>query len=286
MALSERSWSDEERMVVLDDYLQSLEGRRKLDRAWSNEAASLLHRSNGSVNRKVANFKYVRTEVLHLPIAGLTGRALRDKELFESWHNRSSELHGLVNQIRSALGANLASPPTPSEPERKGFYDWLRTASPEDLEEEAFHRHERTHQLEKEGRTTVAAVQTRREGQSSFVEGALIGYVLCSGAGALDSCPGCGHDRTKLNGDPILEVHHVVPFSTTSAMDPRWGVPICANCHAVAHYGTLAARREMYENVLRVFPKLVYRLEELRASGLVRDSDLQELKALGLTPRD
>jgi hypothetical protein len=277
-----RDWTDAERIIILDDYLQSLSRSKTLGEEWIANTSTLLDRSRGSVNLKRGNFVYARTEVLGLPKAGMKGRALRDTELFREWHQNAGELHGVADEIRASLGTVVARAHDERRRIPDRFFEWLQHASREDLETESASRAQRTRQLESEGGTTAESSGTRREGQKEFKEAALIDFVLCAGTDLLRSCPGCGHSRTRFNGDPILDVHHVVPFARTLAMDPRWGVPLCKNCHAVAHTGSPADRRTIYANVIRVFPQLLNRLQELYDGGQLSTSHAVELREVGL----
>jgi hypothetical protein len=269
-------------MIILDDYLDSLRRGVKLGNRWTNLAAALLNRSNGSVNYKLGNFIFARTEVLGLPKAGFEGRAERDRELFEEWHGSPDELHEVATGLRSLLGQTQFQPELGTVKHPVGFFRWLRRATDEELAAGAASRGEHARQLEDEVRTTSRVTITAREGQKSFQEAVLIDFVRSGGAELLESCPGCGHSRKRLNGDPILEVHHVVPFHRTMAMDPRWGVPLCNNCHEVAETGTRPDRKSLYANVLRVFPQLADRLRELKDAGKLSVLDAEQLRADGL----
>jgi hypothetical protein len=277
-----RNWTDAERIVILDDYLRSLSRGKPLGEEWIANTSTLLDRTRGSVNLKRGNFVYARTEVLGLPKAGLSGRAARDTELFRDWYQNAGELHGVADEIRASLGDVVLRPVRARKRTPDRFFEWLKRANRQELETGSANRARRTRQLESEGGTTEDSWGTRREGQKDFKEAALIDVVLCAGPDLLLSCPGCGHRRTRFNGDPILDVHHVVPFARTFVMDPRWGVPLCKNCHAVVHTGGLEDRRAIYFNVTRVFPQLLERLRGLLDDGQLLARDVEELRAVGL----
>jgi hypothetical protein len=279
---SGRDWTDSERLVILDDYLQSLSSKRSLGASWTHHTAGFLNRTYGSVNYKLGNFIYARTEVLRLPKAGFKGRAERDKQLFEEWYRIPLQLHGYAAEVRATLGERLIEPISRLRSTRVTFYQWLKGANKEDLVGASSARHEAARRLEVEGRTSFRGGAKKREGQSEFKEGALIDFVLEVGWPGLVRCPGCGHSRTRMNGDPILEVHHLIPFSRTLAMDPRWGIPLCNNCHEVAHTGTIADQKEVMINVLRVFPNLPSRLQALRDEGKLTISQIDELRSMGV----
>jgi hypothetical protein len=277
-----RDWTDAERIVVLDDYLQSLTQHHKLGSDWTRATSGLLKRSAGSVNYKLGNFIYARTEVLGLAKAGFKGRADRDKELLEDWHKDLAGLHQVASRLRESLGSIITEEGRPTPPATGRFYDWLKGSDRRTLEQESKRRREAARRRQSEGRTISKGEVRIREGQRDFKEAALIDFALFAGIDAMLSCPGCGHSRARLNGDPILEVHHVIPFSRTLAMDPRWGVPMCCNCHEVAHTGSVADCRAIYARVTRIYPQLCGRLRELREAGELSQLQAEELTKLGL----
>src|SRR2546428_502274 len=98
-----RDWTDAERLMVLDDFLQSLGQGVKLGKSWTRSTAALLGRTEGSVNYKLGNFIFALTEVLGLPKAGFDGRADRDLELFQAWHQDPGGLNDFASGLRGAF---------------------------------------------------------------------------------------------------------------------------------------------------------------------------------------
>lgn len=277
-----RNWTDAERLIVLDDYIQSLIRGTRLGSEWTRSTSGLLGRSAGSVNYKLGNLIYARTEVLKLPKAGFEGRAERDKELFEEWHGDPEALHYHAIELRDDLFPVSTAQIHEPGPERVGLLKWLLSATRVELEARSVLLRNTAGARDREGRTVRAVWGNRREGQKEFKEGTIVDFVLAAGPDALRACPGCGHSRTKLNGDPIIEVHHLVPFSRTLEMDPRWGVPLCCNCHEVSHWGTLEDRRQLFARIVAVFPALTNRLRELQSEGRMSVGEVEDLRSQGL----
>lgn len=277
-----RDWTDAERLIVLDDYIQSLIRGTRLGSEWTRSTSGLLSRSPGSVNYKLGNLIYARTEVLKLPKAGFEGRADRDKELFEEWHGDPEALHSHVIELRERLFPVATVRTQEPGSERVGLFKWLLTATRAELENQSLLLRALARARDLEGRTVRPVWGTRREGQREFKEGTIVDFVMSAGLDALRACPGCGHTRTKMNGDPILEAHHLVPFSRTLEMDPRWGVPLCCNCHEVSHWGTPEDRKQLFARLSAAFPALTSRLRELQSEGRMSVGEAEDLRSQGL----
>lgn len=93
------------------------------------------------------------------------------------------------------------------------------------------------------GRTQRQRMSTVRRFQREFASTVLQMFKLVTIES--HSCPGCGHSRMTNDGEGIFEAHHVVGFATSKSMDPRWGIPLCPNCHAVTERGTEADQLQL-----------------------------------------
>lgn len=263
-----RLWTRDEVLLALDLFVNRPQGYKTPPQAEIDRLAVLLGRSSGSVGRKVANIQSVDPEYVG---SALPNTGSLEEPLFREWRGRPTELHAEAERIRGLFG----DPSSEFEPElepslRPAVSSASDAAAIDALVEKA---------KEFDG---LAGVEKRevevRRGQRAFAVAVLALY-SDSPNGKARRCPGCLHGRVKANGRALLEAHHVVGFPLTRSMDPRWGVPLCPNCHTIVEVGGVDAKAAVYGSVREVYPAFVVRLRELVQEGRVTAAMLAVLVA-------
>jgi hypothetical protein len=65
-------------------------------------------------------------------------------------------------------------------------------------------------------------------------------------------CEGCANTFTKANGEPYIEVHHIVPLRE-GGEDALWNLSVlCAHHHKMAHFAASAVQQRMAQHLLRI----------------------------------
>jgi hypothetical protein len=129
---------------------------------------------------------------------------------------------------------------------------------------------------------TKGTTRSARRAQSKFANAVLAESYSHRGKDAA-ICPGCKHKRCKSNGDPILQAHHLVGFKSTKSMDPRWGAPLCPNCHVAIERASDPVRKSIGKAILRRLPYVKRNLGQLWVENAMRPAWIGHLRSLGLT---
>lgn len=265
-----REWTDEETILALNLYVSRAPGRNSVPLADVKRLARVLRRTPASVGRKIGNLQSVDPAYVARGRVGLRRRSLRDEQIFSRWASAPSGLVARAQEIALEIEASLqgeADASGPRDPATAGRrLQELREALSSRLP----------------GENTAECRSARRLAQDAFAEAVLLSYRLTRGDASWLRCPGCGHDRTRLSGGPLLEAHHLVSFAETGSQDPRWGVPLCCNCHDLAHRGPLTTRRAIFRALQSAYPRVADNLRALVASGAISAGHAAKLRAEGL----
>lgn len=239
------NWTPEEVILALDLYLNRDGKPSNPGKVEYEDVASLIGRTWKSVEAKVGNLQAVNPND---PREGYSHGGKLEAPIFETWAGRLAELRVEAERIRRELAHG--TPPTTLTREAS----WREQAVL------------RLQALSREGGTTQPSESISRRGQADFAAVVLHDYLMAISTG---DCPGCGHSRRKMNDAPLLHAHHIAPFSETKSMDPRWGIPLCPNCHAIMDVGSIIERLAIVKAVLQRAAYVKLNLEELHKEGAI-----------------
>ncbi len=282
---TDKDWTYQEVLLALDLYVNRPSGRKSVPQAEIRKLARLLGRSPGAVGRKLGNIVAIDPSYHG---TGLPHRGSLERPLYLRWANRPMELRDQAEIIRSAFTGSARIEPEPySRPRGEAdtgvsLWNRLLNMTPEELQTLLGRHRTWARKQAAKGAGRHRGDRTVREGQSKFEKAVFAEFLSSAGARSSRKCPSCGHSRLKMNGDPLLEAHHVIDWSDTVSMDSRWGVPLCPNCHALVEVGSLRTRRAIYSAVRGAYPKILENLSQLREEGFLKPDQEHLLRVEGL----
>lgn len=220
MASRARSWLRDERIVVLDFYVQnggtaSSGEKQELSRLLRSIpieqelTANPKFRGPAAVGLKIANFLSIESDGAH----GLSDVATEDWEVWREFAHDPDHLHETAEAIRANLGNPESSATAGAE-----------TDGEDDEEAE-------------EGRL-LTRVHRARERSRKLVRRKKRGVLQRTGRLA---CEGCGFDFAEVYGERgsgLIECHHLVPLeSLRPGQATRLSdlALVCSNCHRMIH---------------------------------------------------
>jgi len=278
-------WSYAEVLLALDLYLNRPADKRNPPEEQIIELAQLLGRSHGAVSRKLGNIKAIDPDYEG---TGLERGGSFEKPLLKMWSARRPELKSEADRIRASMSIKaFTMDGTKRERRRKHREKVARSVRlslmSEDELRELILRNRKAASMRKErGIGSIRCESSRRVGQGSFEDGVLAQYYLAMRSQKWLLCPGCRHGRLKMNGDPLLEAHHVIQWAETESADSRWGVPLCPNCHWLVEVGSIRTKQDIYRSVCSTYPQILTNLKELRFEGMMDDIREKWLRMEGL----
>ena len=230
---SRNAWTEDELAACVDAYVEMLAKELRYEpfiKARINDQlrqSALSGRSRGSIEYRMQNISYVM-QTLGLPwitgykpAANIGGHAKVIQRLIEHHDLSFAESHAsstdpLVVRRRSR------------RIRRRGHVD---------------------PPVGQQSPAAVAATTTRYE-RSTHV----VAYVLQTAAGRCEACHVPGPFQSE--GEPFLEVHHVVPLSDGGPDTVDNAVAVCPNCHRALHLADDKDERtkELVERVMRLAP--------------------------------
>ncbi len=278
-------WSPQEVLLALDLYLNRPEGHSTVPLEQIRNLAALIGRSEGAVGNKIANIQAVDPTY---PGAGRSHKGSLEAPLLHHWANRTAALRKEASRLRALYAgssggdAEGGDDPGADESLSAGLWSKLFRKDANGLRDVVKHGQTAATSRAAAGDVARRGERTFRLGQATFAEGVFADFLLSVGPQGAYRCPGCGHTRLKANGDPLLEAHHTVGWEETSSVDPRWGVPLCSNCHKLVEVGSLATRRSIYASVQACYPKMLANLTELVREGVLQTEQTLRLEMEGI----
>ncbi|MDB0030127.1 HNH endonuclease [Opitutales bacterium] len=99
------------------------------------------------------------------------------------------------------------------------------------LEDSAYNRKKRLSKASKKAEQEVVTSIVYRRNQDVVAE------VLLRANGICEDCDNDAPFQRRKNGEPYLEVHHIIPLSENGEDAVDNAMALCPNCHREAHYG-------------------------------------------------
>ena len=232
---TERGWPDRDILVAVEAYLDLLVAQGKGERPSKVEATRRLlegplsHRTRGSVEYKFGNVSAVLDEHALPWVRGYSPYGNYQRARFPDHVLRLARKWGIEK------------------------LDEIPTADPGDLEERARRLRGRGRLRRPKGRKRPKKTRTR--GESFVRDPAIVAWVLRA-AKAICECCRKPAPFSRREGDPYLEVHHVVRLAEGGPDIVENAVALCPNCHRELHYGGRARelRQKLYRSVTRLRP--------------------------------
>ena len=138
----------------------------------------------------------------------------------------------------AALGRYLdflvSQPTLPSQKRRRTFKEYEEENNRqvrESLLDSADNRKKRLSKASKKPEQEVVTSIVYRRNQDVVAE------VLLRANGICEDCDNAAPFKRRKNGEPYLEVHHIIPLSENGEDTVDNAMALCPNCHREAHYG-------------------------------------------------
>lgn len=232
--------------------------------------ANLLGRTEGAVALKVANIQSVDPDYVAKGGKGMPNTGPLDEPVFRSWRNRPTELRDRFGELVASFGDR----------------DWEEIPAKAKVLPDSW----TVQTAEAAIRAGIGLTDTTRRPsfgrdpakQAKFARGVRAAHWQANGNKPPLECPGCGHARLKANGLPLLVACHIIPWKITGSFDPRWGLPLCPNCHWLSECGSQADQKEILRAAIRRMPQIMTQLQALKAGGALSLDHVERLAALGI----